>query len=145
MVLPKFPSNLVPTHGDPHPVNFIKSSQRLYLLDWEYARLGDPIWDLSYFSTYGDLTDEQDESLLCHYLKIDKATDQEKARLRIYKPVIELTNTLRLKLFQVASTNYFPLEELRDWEEISLQNAINAVSYQGFAEALDFLVKETKQ
>src|SRR3712207_8778315 len=36
----------VPCHMDPVAENFIKSGERLYLIDWEYSANYDAIWDV---------------------------------------------------------------------------------------------------
>ena len=37
----------VPSHGDPHAANWLLSEAGLRLVDWEYARLHEPAWDLA--------------------------------------------------------------------------------------------------
>ncbi len=37
----------VPSHGDPHAANWLQIGTRLRLVDWEYARLHEPAWDLA--------------------------------------------------------------------------------------------------
>jgi aminoglycoside phosphotransferase (APT) family kinase protein len=41
---------IVAIHGDPHPANFVSAAGRVWLLDWEYAGLGDADWDLGYWA-----------------------------------------------------------------------------------------------
>jgi thiamine kinase-like enzyme len=40
----------VPSHGDPVPENFLDLPDRMLLIDWEYAAMADPAWDLAYLS-----------------------------------------------------------------------------------------------
>jgi Phosphotransferase enzyme family len=44
--LPDEPHALVPIHGDPQTTNWIRDERgRLYLVDWDFARLDDPVTD----------------------------------------------------------------------------------------------------
>jgi thiamine kinase-like enzyme len=44
--LAEAPSQLAPCHNDPLAENFIDAAKRMYLVDWEYAGMNDPMWDL---------------------------------------------------------------------------------------------------
>ena len=44
---------LRPCHIDPAPHNFIAAAGRHFLLDWEYAAMCDPVWDLAGLSIEG--------------------------------------------------------------------------------------------
>jgi thiamine kinase len=54
-------------HNDVHHLNLMDDG-RLRLLDWEYAGLGDPFFDLAGVCCYHAYTPEQREQLLQHYL-----------------------------------------------------------------------------
>ena len=55
-------------HMDTNTHNWIKDKNGiLNLIDWEYAGLGDPIWDLAVFSDSAKLTLSEEEKLLTHY------------------------------------------------------------------------------
>ncbi len=55
-----------PCHNDLLNANFLLGD-RLYLLDWEYAGMGDIFFDLANFSDHHQLTGEQDRRLLESY------------------------------------------------------------------------------
>jgi thiamine kinase-like enzyme len=56
-----------PCHDDLLNANFLVNSQ-LYILDWEYAGMGDPYFDLANFSDHHQFNDEQDRWLLkCYF------------------------------------------------------------------------------
>jgi thiamine kinase-like enzyme len=57
----------VPCHDDLLPANFIRGSDRLWILDWEYAGMGDRYFDLANFSAGSDLDDEGMHALLEAY------------------------------------------------------------------------------
>ena len=60
-------TDLRPCHNDLLNANFIDDGQRLRIVDWEYAGMGDPFFDLANFSVNHDLTGADDESLLAAY------------------------------------------------------------------------------
>jgi thiamine kinase-like enzyme len=68
--LKSFPHKLCPCHNDLLNANFI-TNRRLYILDWEYAGMGDLFFDLGNFSANHDLSDEQDLLLLRNYFDND--------------------------------------------------------------------------
>ena len=55
---------LVPCHNDPVPANFLDLGDRAMLVDWEYAGMNDPAFDLAYLSLEAELTAEGDSALL---------------------------------------------------------------------------------
>jgi thiamine kinase len=55
-------------HSDLHILNLLECEQRLLLLDWEYAHVSDPFWDLAGWSANNDFGDEIQLDLLIAYL-----------------------------------------------------------------------------
>lgn len=55
---------IVPTmcHNDPLCENFVKGKDRMYLVDWEYAGMNDPMWDIADIFVEAGFTDEKEES-----------------------------------------------------------------------------------
>lgn len=49
--------------------NFLFTKDRIYLLDWEYAGMADPLIDIAVFVVYGGLQDEEVVNLLEAYLQ----------------------------------------------------------------------------
>lgn len=59
---------LVPCHNDTIAENFIKSGEdKMYLIDWEYAGMNDPMWDLAAHSLENNFSDDEEELLLNIY------------------------------------------------------------------------------
>jgi thiamine kinase-like enzyme len=56
-----------PCHNDLLNANFIDDGQRIRIVDWEYAGMGDPYFDLGNFSINHELPPEADEILLGAY------------------------------------------------------------------------------
>jgi thiamine kinase-like enzyme len=58
---------LLPCHNDLLSANFIDDGERLWIVDWEYAGMGDPFFDLGNFAVNNSLDDEGEEALLGTY------------------------------------------------------------------------------
>ena len=61
------PQAFVPSHNDPLPENFLVSKTGMYLIDWEYSGMNDPMFDLGDFSIENNLTKEEESIFLCEY------------------------------------------------------------------------------
>jgi thiamine kinase-like enzyme len=57
----------VPAHNDLLPANFLRGGDRIQLIDWEYAGMGDRWFDLGNFAANNELSDEQEAKLLEEY------------------------------------------------------------------------------
>ena len=59
---------LHPCHNDAVPENFIKSKDgKIYLIDWEYSGMNDPMADLAALFLESDFTPENQDYVLKHY------------------------------------------------------------------------------
>jgi thiamine kinase-like enzyme len=73
---------LRPCHNDLLNANFL-IDDRIYILDWEYAGMGNIFFDLANFSDHHELSDEQDQWLLeCYF---EEVTDIQTAHFKIMK------------------------------------------------------------
>ena len=71
-------------HIDLVPENFIESPQgRLYLIDWEYSSMNDPMWDLVALFLESEFTRQEEEAFLSHYESEQTPVSREK--IAIYK------------------------------------------------------------
>ena len=71
-------------HIDLVPENFIESPQgRLYLIDWEYSSMNDPMWDLAALFLESEFTPQEEEEFLSHYESEQTPVSREK--IAIYK------------------------------------------------------------
>jgi thiamine kinase-like enzyme len=68
-VLGERPAALAPCHNDPLAENFLDAPDRMYLVDWEYAGMNDPMWDLGDLSVEAGFGPEQEEALLRAYFE----------------------------------------------------------------------------
>ncbi len=55
-------------HSDLHPQNLVLAAHGPVLLDWEYAHVSDPLWDLAGWSCNNDLGADTSRLLLASYL-----------------------------------------------------------------------------
>jgi thiamine kinase-like enzyme len=62
------PIEMRPCHNDLLNANFIDDGARIRIVDWEYAGMGDPYFDLGNFSINHELDADQDAILLEAYL-----------------------------------------------------------------------------
>lgn len=75
----------VPCHNDTLPDNWVKSGDdRIYLIDWEYAGLNDPVWDLAAYSLESSLTKREEELLLSLYYP-EGVNEQIRMRMLMHK------------------------------------------------------------
>ena len=71
-------------HIDLVPENFIESPQgRLYLIDWEYSSMNNPMWDLAALFLESEFTRQEEEDFLSHYESEQTPVSREK--IAIYK------------------------------------------------------------
>lgn len=58
---------LVSCHNDTVPENFILKDDNLFLIDWEYSGMNDPMWDLAAYSLENSLSKEEEKVFLEKY------------------------------------------------------------------------------
>ena len=71
----------VPCHNDLLNANFLDDGERLYIVDWEYAGMGDRFFDLANFSINHELDAAQSETLLEAYFGDTRSQDLEALEL----------------------------------------------------------------
>ncbi len=81
-----------PCHNDLLLANFIDDGHLLRIVDWEYAAMGDPFFDLGNFAAHQGLSDAQEAGLLEAYLGQVRASDL--ARLKLMKILSDLREAL---------------------------------------------------
>jgi thiamine kinase-like enzyme len=67
---------LRPCHNDLLNANFISDGERIWIVDWEYAGMGDRFFDLANFSVNHQLSDEENDELLRAYFGEVRADDR---------------------------------------------------------------------
>jgi thiamine kinase-like enzyme len=82
------PPRLVPCHNDLLAGNFIDDGQNIRIIDWEYAAMGDPFFDLGNFAANQELDLSGCESLLVAYF--GELRDEDLMRLQQMKKASDL-------------------------------------------------------
>ena len=83
------PAPLVPCHNDPWPGNLLDAGGHIYLIDWEYSGMNDPMWDLGDLSVEAGFEPEQDRTMMEAYLG-GTASPAFYSRMEIYKAMSDL-------------------------------------------------------
>lgn len=92
-LLAEKPGDLVPSHCDPLCENFLDDGTRMWVVDYEYSGMNDPLWDLGDLSVEAGLSDEQDIEMLTAYFG-QAPTPEQIGRTVIYKAMCDLLWTL---------------------------------------------------
>ena len=87
----KFPFTPRLCHNDLLNANFLDDGE-IRILDWEYAGMGDPLFDLANFSVHHEFNDEQDRWLLESYF--GEVTAANWARLKILKIISDFREAM---------------------------------------------------
>jgi thiamine kinase-like enzyme len=102
------PIELRPCHNDLLNANFIDDGHRIRIVDWEYAGMGDPYFDLGNFSINHELTPDADDLLFAAYAAgsglAGPARQARRARLTLMRVVSDFREAMWGVLQQGIST-----------------------------------------
>src|SRR4051794_29100416 len=100
------PLELRPCHNDLLNANFIDDGTRIRIVDWEYAGMGDPFFDLGNFSVNHELSADEDAILLAAYDGAASRADRTArlARLTLMRIVSDFREAMWGVLQQGIST-----------------------------------------
>jgi thiamine kinase-like enzyme len=107
------PLPLAPCHCDPLCENFLDTGERMWVVDWEYSGMNDPMWDLGDLSVEGGFDAAQDEEMFRAYFG-GEPPEGDRARIVIYKAMCDLLWTL-WGLIQLANGN--PADDFRAYAD----------------------------
>jgi thiamine kinase-like enzyme len=96
------PIEMRPCHNDLLNANFIDDGTRIRIVDWEYAGMGDPFFDLGNFSVNHGLTPDEDAEVLRAY-EGDVRSDRV-ARLTLMRTMSDFREAMWGVLQQGIST-----------------------------------------
>jgi thiamine kinase-like enzyme len=119
---------LAPCHCDPLCENFLDAGDRMWIVDWEYAGMNDPMWDLGDLSVEGSFDERQDEEMMQGYFGREPAP-AERARVVIYKAMCDLLWTL-WGLIQLANAN--PADDFRRYADGRFERCRTLMEKPGF-------------
>lgn len=107
------PLPIVACHCDPLCENFLDTGERMWIVDWEYSGMNDPLWDLGDLSVEGKFDLAQDEEMMRAYFG-GEARPAQRGRIVIYKAMCDLLWTL-WGLIQLANNN--PVDDFRAYAD----------------------------
>ncbi|MFS8971591.1 phosphotransferase [Streptococcus mitis] len=111
-------------HIDLVPENFIESPQgRLYLIDWEYSSMNDPMWDLAALFLESEFTPQEEEDFLSHYESDQTPVSREK--IAIYKILQDAIWSLWTVYKEEQGADF------GDYGVSRYQRAVNGLAYYG--------------
>jgi len=91
--LQRNPAPLAPCHCDPLCENFLDDGERMWIVDWEYSGMNDPLWDLGDLSVEAGFNAVQDAQMMLAYCGREPLP-AEVGRMVIYKAMCDLLWTL---------------------------------------------------
>ena len=111
------PMPLVPCHNDPWPGNLLDTGKGIYIIDWEYSGMNDPMWDLGDLSVEASFGPEQDQAMMETYYGGPPPAVLY-SRLALYKIMSDLHWSL-WAMVQHANGN--PAEDFRTYAAARLE------------------------
>lgn len=123
---------LLPCHCDPLCENFLDTGDRMWVVDWEYCGMNDPMWDLGDLSVEAGFDAGQDAEMLQAYFE-GPPSAADHGRMVIYKAMCDLLWTL-WGLLQLANQN--PADDFRAYADTRFARCRALMATPGFARHL---------
>jgi thiamine kinase-like enzyme len=118
----------VPCHNDLLAANFLYDGQRLVIVDWEYAGMGDPFFDLGNFAVNNELEDADEERLLAAYFG-EPATPRRRAALKLFRCMSDF----REAMWGLVQTNVSELDfDFRGYADKHFRRLAGAIADERF-------------
>ena len=131
------PTTLAPCHCDPLCENFLDDGKNMWIVDWEYSGMNDPLWDLGDLSVEAHMSEEQENEMLHAYFG-QAPTQAQKGRVIIYKAMCDLLWTL-WGLIQHADKN--PAEDFWAYSIERFERCKKLMQDSNFAEHIEAIKK----
>jgi thiamine kinase-like enzyme len=120
-------------HNDLLNANFlIDSADKLYLLDWEYAGMGDPYFDLANFTANHEFTGKQERAVLDAYF--GEVTPQNLAHLKLIQIMSDFREAMWGMVQIGISTLDFDFRDYADKHFARLTSRMNDANYPRWLE-----------
>jgi thiamine kinase-like enzyme len=103
----------VPCHNDLLAGNFLRGPERIWIVDWEYAGMGDRYFDLANFSINNELTEDQHPEFLADYF-FEEASPRRIATLRLMLFMSDFREAMWGVVQTVASDLDYDFQEYAD-------------------------------
>ena len=131
------PLPLTACHCDPLCENFLDTGDRMWLVDWEYSGMNDPMWDLGDLSVEGQFTPQQDVEMITAYFG-GEPPPRDRGRIVIYKAMCDLLWTL-WGLIQHAQGN--PVDDFWAYSVNRFERCKSLMATREFAEHVRAVAK----
>ncbi len=127
------PQPTVPSHNDLLNANFLDDGARVRIVDWEYAGMGDPFFDLANFSINHEFDLDADRTLLAAYR--GEASEADLAALRLMRFMSDFREAMWGVLQQGISELDFDFRGYADEHFERLRRTADDPAFEGrFAE-----------
>ena len=126
------PLPLTACHCDPLCENFLDTGERMWIVDWEYSGMNDPMWDLGDLSVEGGFDAGQERQMVEAYFGGPPGAF-EMGRIVVYKAMCDLLWTL-WGLIQVANKN--PADDFRAYASNRFERCQRLMHEASFARHL---------
>jgi thiamine kinase-like enzyme len=127
------PLPVVACHCDPLSENFLDTGERMWIVDWEYSGMNDPMWDLGDLSVEGGFGKDEEEAMIQAYFNGDPSP-AERGRIVIYKAMCDLLWTL-WGLIQLANDN--PADDFRAYADNRFSRCRSLMATEEFRSAVE--------
>jgi thiamine kinase-like enzyme len=118
----------VPCHNDLLAANFIRGPKQVWIVDWEYAGMGDRYFDLANFAVNNELGEAGELALLSDYFA-EEATAARVATLRLMK----FMSDFREAMWGVVQTVVSELEfDFEDYASKHFERMLETAAHQDF-------------
>ena len=92
------PFDIVFSHNDLLPANFIQNNDQIWLIDWEYAGFNTPLFDLGGLASNNEFTEKEEKNLLENYFE-----EKLSSELFIKYKAIKCASLLRETMWSMVS------------------------------------------
>jgi thiamine kinase-like enzyme len=123
---------LAPCHCDPLAENFLDPGDRMWIVDWEYSGMNDPMWDLGDLSVEAGFGEREEEAMLAAYFGAPPS-GFDRGRMVIYKAMCDLLWTL-WGLIQYANQN--PVDDFWAYSTNRFRRCRALMATPAFADSL---------
>jgi thiamine kinase-like enzyme len=123
----------VPCHNDLLAGNFLRGAERIWIVDWEYAGMGDRYFDLANFTINNELEPSQHAELLADYFS-EEATPRRVATLRLMLFMSDFREAMWGVVQTVASDLDF---DFKDYAATHFARMRETAAHSSFARSLE--------
>ncbi|MFK7853659.1 MAG: phosphotransferase [Granulosicoccus sp.] len=124
------PAELAPCHCDPLCENFLDDGNDMWIVDWEYSGMNDPLWDVGDLAVEAGLSKAEQAELMEAYFG-GVPTAAQLGRVEVYKAMCDLLWTL-WGLIQHADDN--PAEDFWKYSTTRFERCQQLMNDPSFSE-----------